>query len=98
MTITLITIVGLINCFNLVDGIDGLAAGVSSVSLVAMGVWFGIVGQNELMMISFILASALIVSALPTPYFPLGTADLPLLKKSGYHENTEVSGNVCQSG
>jgi len=38
------------------------------------------------------------VSALPTPYFPLGTADLPLLKKSGYHENTEVSGNVCQSG
>ncbi len=38
------------------------------------------------------------VSALPTPYFPLGTADLPLLKKSGCHENTEVSGNVCQSG
>ena len=60
VTITLITIVGLINCFNLVDGIDGLAAGVSSVSLIAMGVWFGIVGQNELMMISFILASALI--------------------------------------
>ena len=38
------------------------------------------------------------VSALPTPSFPLGTADLPLLNKSGYHENTEVSGNVCQSG
>ena len=60
VTITLITIVGLINCFNLVDGIDGLAAGVSSVSLIAMGVWFGIVGQNELMMISFILAGALL--------------------------------------
>ena len=60
VTITLITIVGLINCFNLVDGIDGLAAGVSSVSLITLGIWFGIVGQNELMMISFILAGALL--------------------------------------
>jgi len=39
----------------------------------------------------------LLVSALPTPSFPIGTSDLPLRKKSGYHENTEVSGNVCQS-
>ncbi len=60
MCITLITIVGLINCFNLVDGIDGLAAGVSSVSLLALGLWFGYVGQNELMMISFILAGSLL--------------------------------------
>ena len=60
VTITLITIVGLTNCFNLIDGIDGLAAGVGSVSLIALGVWFGIVGQHELMMISFILASTLI--------------------------------------
>ncbi|MEI6886474.1 MAG: MraY family glycosyltransferase [Bacteroidota bacterium] len=60
VTITLITIVGLTNCFNLIDGIDGLAAGVSSVSLVAMGLWFGFVNQHELMMISFILASALL--------------------------------------
>ncbi len=60
VTITMITIVGLVNCFNLIDGIDGLAAGMSSLSLVALGLWFGIVGQNELMMISFILASALL--------------------------------------
>jgi hypothetical protein len=37
------------------------------------------------------------VSALPTASFPIGIADLPLRQKSGYHENIEVSRNVCQS-
>jgi len=60
VTISLITIVGLTNCFNLIDGIDGLAAGVSSVSLLALGFWFGYVGQKELMLISFILAGSMI--------------------------------------
>jgi len=58
--ITLITIVGLTNCFNLIDGIDGLAPGLSIVSLLTLGIWFRIIDQSELMMISFILAGALI--------------------------------------
>jgi len=60
VSLTMLTIVGLTNCFNLIDGIDGLAAGISSVSLITLGSWFGYVGQYELMLISFILASSMI--------------------------------------
>jgi len=59
LTITLLTIVGLTNCFNLVDGIDGLASGLGILSLLSLGFWFKFIGENELMMLSFILVGAL---------------------------------------
>ena len=68
VSLTMLTIVGLTNCFNLIDGIDGLAAGISSVSLITLGSWFGYVGQYELMLISFILASSM-VSFIPFNVF-----------------------------
>ena len=58
--ITMVTIVGLSNCFNLIDGVDGLAAGLSCTSLMALALWFGLVGHYELMSLALILSSAIL--------------------------------------
>jgi len=59
VVITLITIVGLTNCYNLIDGVDALAAGLGSISLTALAAWFGINGNQGLMMVSIILTASL---------------------------------------
>ncbi len=39
-TLVVVAIVFVINAYNLIDGVDGLCSGLSSVALLALGIWF----------------------------------------------------------
>ncbi len=58
--ITFITIVGITNCYNLIDGVDGLAAGLGSLSLLNLAVWFYLTGNETLMLACLMLFASLI--------------------------------------
>lgn len=51
--ITIFTVIVITNSFNLIDGLDGLAGSIASVSLLAFGVWFYLVGDEIYSILSF---------------------------------------------
>jgi len=59
-TFTIVTIVGITNAFNLIDGIDGLAGGLSFMSLVILGIFLTISGDNNFALIAFALAGGVL--------------------------------------
>jgi len=57
--LSLFVIIALINALNLIDGIDGLAAGVGMLTIGSFGVWFYLVGEEQLAIVSATLIGAL---------------------------------------
>lgn len=55
-TFTILTIVGITNAINLIDGIDGLAGGIGFLSLVTLGLFLTLCGDNQTALIAFALA------------------------------------------
>ncbi len=51
--LTIFVIVVITNSFNLIDGIDGLASGIGIIASMALGIWFVLVGEVQLAIISF---------------------------------------------
>lgn len=58
--ITLFTFIVITNSFNLIDGLDGLAGTIASISLLAFGVSFFLVGDTIYSIISFCMLGAVI--------------------------------------
>lgn len=58
--ITIVAITGVTNAFNLIDGIDGLAGGLGFMSLMMLGLFLGLGGDNTSAVIAFALAGALL--------------------------------------
>ena len=59
-TITIFAIVGITNAFNLIDGIDGLAGGLSFMTLVALGLFLTMSGDNSFALVAFALAGGVL--------------------------------------
>lgn len=59
-TFTLLAIVGITNAFNLIDGIDGLAGGLGFMSLVTLGLFLTMSGDNNTALIAFALAGGIL--------------------------------------
>ena len=59
-TFTVLAIVGITNAFNLIDGIDGLAGGLGFMSLMTLGIFLTLSGENALGMIAFAMGGALL--------------------------------------
>jgi UDP-N-acetylmuramyl pentapeptide phosphotransferase/UDP-N-acetylglucosamine-1-phosphate transferase len=51
--LTIFVIIVITNSFNLIDGIDGLAAGVGIIASLTLGIWFVLVQEYQLAIISF---------------------------------------------
>ena len=58
--ISLVIIIAIVNAVNLIDGIDGLASGVGILVSITFGIWFYLVGQFQLAVLSAALIGALI--------------------------------------
>jgi UDP-GlcNAc:undecaprenyl-phosphate/decaprenyl-phosphate GlcNAc-1-phosphate transferase len=58
--ITIVAITGVTNAFNLIDGIDGLAGGLGFMSLLMLGLFLALGGDNIAAVIAFALAGALL--------------------------------------
>lgn len=58
--ITLFTFIVITNSFNLIDGLDGLAGTIASISLLAFGISFFLVGETIYSIISFCMLGAVI--------------------------------------
>ncbi len=58
--ITLFTIIVITNSFNLIDGLDGLAGTIASISLLAFGISFFLVGDFVFAVLSFSMLGAVI--------------------------------------
>jgi UDP-GlcNAc:undecaprenyl-phosphate GlcNAc-1-phosphate transferase len=59
-TFTILAIVGITNAFNLIDGIDGLAGGLGFMSLVILGLFLTISGDDNTAIIAFALGGGLL--------------------------------------
>jgi UDP-GlcNAc:undecaprenyl-phosphate GlcNAc-1-phosphate transferase len=59
-TLTFLAIVGITNAFNLIDGIDGLAGGLGFMSLVTLGLFLTMSGDNNTALIAFALAGGIL--------------------------------------
>ncbi len=57
--ITIFTIIVITNSFNLIDGLDGLAGTIASISLLAFGIWFFLVGDTIYAITSFTMLGAI---------------------------------------
>jgi UDP-N-acetylmuramyl pentapeptide phosphotransferase/UDP-N-acetylglucosamine-1-phosphate transferase len=57
---SLFVFVAIINAVNLIDGIDGLASGVSILASLTFGIWFYLVGQEQLAILVFALVGGLV--------------------------------------
>ncbi|MBL0271920.1 MAG: undecaprenyl/decaprenyl-phosphate alpha-N-acetylglucosaminyl 1-phosphate transferase [Chitinophagaceae bacterium] len=59
-TFTILVIVGITNAFNLIDGIDGLAGGLGFMSLVTLGMFLTMCGDENTALVAFALAGGLL--------------------------------------
>ncbi|HEX7845713.1 MAG TPA: MraY family glycosyltransferase [Chitinophagaceae bacterium] len=59
-TFTILAIVGITNAFNLIDGIDGLAGGIGFMSLITLGMFLTLSGDNITALIAFGLAGGML--------------------------------------
>ncbi len=69
---TILAIAGITNAFNLIDGIDGLAGGLGFMSLVTLGFFLTISGDNGTALIAFALAGGILAFL----YFNLNPAKI----------------------
>lgn len=58
--ITIFTIIVITNSFNLIDGLDGLAGAIASISFLAFGISFFLVGDTVYAVLSFCMMGAVI--------------------------------------
>jgi UDP-N-acetylmuramyl pentapeptide phosphotransferase/UDP-N-acetylglucosamine-1-phosphate transferase len=58
--ITIFTIIVITNSFNLIDGLDGLAGSIASVSLLAFGIWFYLVGDQIYSLLAFAMLGGIL--------------------------------------
>lgn len=58
--LSVLAIVGITNAFNLIDGIDGLAGGIGFMSILTIGLFLTLGGDNNTALIAFALAGALL--------------------------------------
>lgn len=58
--ISLFVIIAIVNAFNLIDGIDGLASGVGIIAAFTFGLWFYLIGEVQLAILSLALVGALL--------------------------------------
>lgn len=58
--LSLFTLVVLTNSFNLIDGLDGLAGTISLIALLFFGIWFYIVGLNDISYVAFATVGSLL--------------------------------------
>jgi UDP-GlcNAc:undecaprenyl-phosphate/decaprenyl-phosphate GlcNAc-1-phosphate transferase len=49
----------IVNGFNLIDGVDGLATGIGIIASLSFGVWFYLVNDTAMALLSFVLGGAL---------------------------------------
>jgi len=59
-TFTILAIVGITNAFNLIDGIDGLAGGLGFMSLIILGLFLIINGDNNTALVAFALSGGIL--------------------------------------
>ncbi len=59
-TFTILAITGITNAFNLIDGIDGLAGGLGFMSLIMLGLFLTLSGDNNNATVAFALAGGLL--------------------------------------
>lgn len=67
--VTIFTMIIITNSFNLIDGIDGLAGTVSSISLLALGSWLLMVGDENYSILAFAMLGS-VVAFLIYNWFP----------------------------
>ena len=58
--LSLFVIVAIVNAFNLIDGIDGLSSGVGVLTALAFGIWFFLIGEIQLALLTASLVGALL--------------------------------------
>lgn len=58
--ISLFIVIAIVNAMNLIDGIDGLASGVGILASLAFGIWFYLIGEVQLAILSLTLIGALL--------------------------------------
>lgn len=58
--ITVFTIIVITNSFNLIDGLDGLAGTVASISLLAFGIWFLLIGDTVFAILAFCMVGSIV--------------------------------------
>jgi UDP-GlcNAc:undecaprenyl-phosphate/decaprenyl-phosphate GlcNAc-1-phosphate transferase len=57
--LTFFTIIVITNSFNLIDGLDGLAGTIATISLLAFGIWFFLVGDGVFAILSFAMLGSI---------------------------------------
>jgi UDP-GlcNAc:undecaprenyl-phosphate GlcNAc-1-phosphate transferase len=60
VSISIFTIIVITNSFNLIDGLDGLAGSIATISLLTFGIWFHLIGEDPISILSFSMAGAVI--------------------------------------
>lgn len=58
--LTVFTIIVITNSFNLIDGLDGLAGTVASISLLAFGIWFLLIGDTIFAILAFCMVGSIV--------------------------------------
>lgn len=58
--LSLFTYIVITNAFNLIDGVDGLATGVGVITATFFGIWFFLIGDTPLALLSFTLSGTLL--------------------------------------
>ena len=58
--VSIFTVIVIINAFNLIDGINGLSGSISTLITVVLGIWFFMVDRNDLAIVAFATAGAVI--------------------------------------
>ncbi len=59
-TLSIFTLIVLTNAYNLIDGLDGLAGTVGAITLAALGIWFYMIGNYAISLVSLSFAGALL--------------------------------------
>lgn len=58
--LSIFTLIILTNAYNLIDGLDGLAGTIGALTLTALGIWFYVVGNYAVSLVSLTFAGALV--------------------------------------
>ncbi len=58
--LSVFTLIVLTNAYNLIDGLDGLAGTIGAITLTALGIWFYLIGDYPIGLVSLTFAGALV--------------------------------------
>jgi len=59
-TLSIFTLIILTNAYNLIDGLDGLAGTIGAITLAALGIWFYLIGNYAISLVSLCFVGALV--------------------------------------